>query len=65
MADSSTPRDQLKYYQSLLEEHMLQDSSEVKEYFVSKHKDQIEDLMYHILKYGDSWGDSHPTQTTH
>lgn len=56
MTDQLTPRDQLEYYQSLLE-NLLNDKKDcdLKDYYISKYREKVEDLMYHILMYGDSW----------
>lgn len=55
MTDQLTPKDQLEYYQSLLDNLLEEESSDIKDYYISKYKEKIEDLMFHILKNGDSW----------
>ena len=55
MTDQLTPKDQLEYYQSLLDNLLEEERSDIKDYYISKYKEKIEDLMFHILKNGDSW----------
>lgn len=55
MAGELTPKDQLEYYQQLLDNLHPELDSELREYYVSKYEEKIEDLMYHIMKYGNTW----------
>lgn len=55
MTDQLTPKDQLEYYQSLLDNLLGEENTDIKDYYISKYKEKIEDLMFHILKNGDSW----------
>lgn len=55
MAGQLTPKDQLEYYQQLLENLHHGEDSELREYYISKYEEQVEDLMYHIMKHGNTW----------
>ena len=55
MTDQLTPKDQLEYYQSLLDNLLEEESTDINDYFISKYKEKIEDLMFHILKNGNNW----------
>lgn len=55
MTDQLTPRDQLEYYQSLLDDLHNEEDTDLKDYYISKYKEKVEDLMYHILMNGNSW----------
>ena len=55
MTDQLTPRDQLEYYQSLLDDLHKEEDTDLKDYYISKYREKVEDLMYHILMNGNSW----------